>query len=104
MHIFLIIILQLGHELETYDYRKHIIPYRISERIPFLYRWDMNRLNKGLIKRIEHFRPDIFLGNWGGSSTPGTDAYLINVLEWVCTGGGTPTESTTWGEIKGMFQ
>lgn len=58
-------ILQLGYELETYDYRQHIIPYRISEILPFLYRWDMNKLNIGLIKCVDSFKPDILLVNWG---------------------------------------
>lgn len=60
-------ILLLGYNLETYDYRQHIIPYRISDNIPLLKRWDKNRLNNRLIKLIDRFRPDIFLGNWGGS-------------------------------------
>mgnify|MGYP001211412947 FL=1 len=65
-------ILQLGHELETYDYRQHIIPYRISDKLPFLYHWDMNRLNNGLIKLVNYFRPDILLVNWGGTFYPET--------------------------------
>ena len=65
-------ILQLGHELETYDYRQHIIPYRISDKLPILYRWDMNRLNSGLLKLVNHFKPDIFLVNWGGTFYPET--------------------------------
>lgn len=76
-------ILQLGYELETYDYRQHIVPYRISNRIPLLRRWDKNILNNGLIKRIGHFRPDIFLGNWGGAYYPETIAEikrLFNVI------------------------
>ena len=88
-------ILQLGYELETYDYRQHIIPYRISDRIPLLRRWDMNILNKGLIKRIDHFRPDIFLGNWGGSYYPETIAEikrLFNVItiNWLIDFPGEP--------------
>ena len=65
-------ILQLGHELEAYDYRQHIIPYRISKRVPFLYRWDMNKLNNGLIRCISRFKPDIFLVNCGGTFYPET--------------------------------
>ncbi len=65
-------ILQLGHELETYDYRQHIIPYRISDKLPILYRWDMNRLNSGLINLVDYFKPDILLVNWGGTFYPET--------------------------------
>lgn len=65
-------ILQLGYELETYDYRQHIVPYRISDKLPILYRWDMNRLNSGLIKLVHYFKPDIFLANWGGTFYPKT--------------------------------
>ena len=60
-------ILQLGHELETHDYRQHIIPYRISSKVPLLYQWDMKRLNNGLIKLVNQFKPDIFLVNCGGT-------------------------------------
>jgi Uncharacterized protein conserved in bacteria len=88
-------ILQLGCELETYDYRQHIIPYKISNRIPLLRRWDRNVLNKGLIKRIDHFRPDIFLGNWGGSYYPETITEikrLFNVItiNWLIDFPGEP--------------
>ena len=88
-------ILQLGCELETYDYRQHIIPYKISDRIPLLRRWDLDILNKGLIKRIEHFRPDIFLGNWGGSYYPETITEikrLFNVItiNWLIDFPGEP--------------
>ncbi len=65
-------ILQLGHELETYDYRQHIIPYRISDKLPILHRWDMNRLNNGLLKLVNNFKPDILLANWGGTFYPET--------------------------------
>ncbi len=44
------------------------------------------------------------LGNSGGSASPGSDMYLTNLFEWLCVGGSTPTESTTWGEIKGLFR
>ncbi len=88
-------ILQLGYELETYDYRQHIIPYRISDRIPLLRRWDMNRLNQGLIKRIDHFRPDIFLGNWGGSYYTETIAEIkerfnVTTINWLIDFPGEP--------------
>lgn len=88
-------VLQLGHELETYDYRQHIIPYRISEKLPFLYRWDMNRLNNGLIKLVNHFRPDIFLVNWGGTFYPETIAEIkkrfnVATINWLIDFPGGP--------------
>ena len=70
--------MQLGHELETYDYRQHVIPYRISERLPFLHRWDMNRLNDVLLRCVSRFRPDIFLVNWGGTFYPETITEIRN--------------------------
>ncbi|ODS31692.1 MAG: glycosyltransferase [Candidatus Scalindua rubra] len=86
---------QLGYELETYDYRQHIIPYRISERMPFLYRWDMNKLNNGLIKCISRFKPDIFLVNWGGTFYPETIAEIkkrfnVITINWLIDFPGEP--------------
>jgi spore maturation protein CgeB len=88
-------ILQLGHELETYDYRQHIIPYRISNKVPFLYRWDINRLNNGLIKLVNHFKPDIFLVNWGGTFYPETitkisKQFKVTTINWLVDFPGAP--------------
>jgi len=43
-------------------------------------------------------------GNNSGSAAPGSDLYLTNLFDWLCMGGSTPTESTTWGTIKGLFR
>jgi spore maturation protein CgeB len=80
-------ILQLGYELETYDYRQHTIPYRISNKLPFLYRWDMNKLNSDLIKCVDHFKPDILLVNWGGTFYPETISVIrkqfnVTTINW----------------------
>jgi spore maturation protein CgeB len=88
-------ILQLGHELETYDYRQHVIPYRISSKLPFLYRWDMNRLNNRLIKLVNHFKPDIFLVNWGGTFFPEiiteiSKRFKVTTINWLVDFPGGP--------------
>ena len=88
-------ILQLGDEIETYDYRQHTIPYRISERIPFLYRWDMNKLNRGLIKCVDRFKPDILLVNWGGTFYPETISEIrrrfnVTTINWLIDFPGGP--------------
>ena len=88
-------ILQLGHKLEVYDYRQHIIPYRISNKVPFLYRWDINRLNNGLIKLVNHFKPDIFLVNWGGTFYPETitkisKQFKVTTINWLVDFPGAP--------------
>jgi hypothetical protein len=38
------------------------------------------------------------------SMDPGSDQYIINVVDWLCTGGGTAVESATWGAIKSHFK
>jgi hypothetical protein len=38
------------------------------------------------------------------SADPGSDQYIINVVDWLCTGGGTAVESATWGAIKSHFK
>jgi hypothetical protein len=38
------------------------------------------------------------------SADPGSDQYCINVVEWLCTAGGTAAEQTTWGAIKSHFK
>ena len=88
-------ILQLGYELETYDYRQHIIPYRISEKLPFLYNWDMNKLNRGLIKCVDSFKPDILLVNWGGTFYPQTiieirKRFKVTTIDWLIDFPGEP--------------
>jgi spore maturation protein CgeB len=55
----------------------------------------MNRLNHGLIKYIDHFRPDIFLGNWGGSYYPETIAEIkrrfnVITINWLIDFPGEP--------------
>lgn len=88
-------ILQLGYRLETYDYRQHVIPYRISERIPFLRRWDVNKLNNGLIRCVSRFRPDILLVNWGGTYYPETISEIrkrfnVITIDWLIDFPGEP--------------
>ena len=38
------------------------------------------------------------------SGDPGSDAYVINVFEWLCAGGVTPTGEETWGKVKSVFR
>lgn len=38
-----------------------------------------------------------------GSGDPGSDLYVTNVIEWLCEGGPTPADGTTWGAIKSVF-
>ncbi len=88
-------ILQLKHELEMYDYRQHTIPYRISKKIPFLYRWDMNKLNNGLIKCVDRFKPEILLVNWGGTFYPETiseirSRFNVTTVNWLIDFPGGP--------------
>ncbi len=45
------------------------------------------------------------LGNLNpGSFWPGSNQYIINIIDWLCTGGFTPADSDTWGTIKEMFK
>ncbi|GJQ60336.1 MAG: hypothetical protein SCALA701_31370 [Candidatus Scalindua sp.] len=78
----------MGYELEIYDYRQHRIPYRLSTRIPLLYRWDLNQLNKGLLRKVRNFKPDILLVNWGGTFYPETiseigERYNVTTINWL---------------------
>ncbi|MBU1699540.1 MAG: hypothetical protein KJ970_13450 [Candidatus Eisenbacteria bacterium] len=39
------------------------------------------------------------------SADPGSNQYVINVVEWLCGGGQpTPAESSTWGTIKSTYR
>ncbi len=59
-------ITSLGHDLESYDYRDWLVPGRIRDRVPALHKWDMQRINNNLIRKVEKFRPDVLLvtGGW----------------------------------------
>ncbi|MBM3318400.1 MAG: hypothetical protein FJY75_11170, partial [Candidatus Eisenbacteria bacterium] len=37
------------------------------------------------------------------SGDPGSDQYVINVLGWLCEGGASPADESTWGAVKSVF-
>lgn len=45
------------------------------------------------------------LANCGyNSGDGGSDQYVINVLDWLCAGGPTPVEESSWGQIKTTYR
>jgi len=38
------------------------------------------------------------------SSIPGSDAYVVCVFNWLCEEAPSPAESTSWGQLKSIFQ
>jgi hypothetical protein len=34
---------------------------------------------------------------------PGSDSYIVNVIEWLCEGEPSPADETTWGAVKNAF-
>jgi hypothetical protein len=38
------------------------------------------------------------------SADPGSDEYVLNVTNWLCTAGPIPTEEVTWGRVKSLYR
>ena len=54
-----------GHVLDAFDFRDWLIPGRIRQRLPGLQSWDIKRINDSLVRRVEKFKPDLFIINGG---------------------------------------
>lgn len=52
---------RLEHSLISFDDRKFIIPGRIRQRVHFLQKWDLRRLNNKLISLAFRYAPDLCL-------------------------------------------
>ena len=63
---------QSGHTLQTFDYRKWLIPGRVRDRVPALHAFDLNRINNKLIGKAKTFKPDLVLVTGGHTITPET--------------------------------
>lgn len=55
----------LGHDLVSYDDRRHVIPGRIRHRCPWLHRLDLDHINRGLVSLARQEKPDMVLVNDG---------------------------------------
>lgn len=62
----------LGHDLESHDYRRWLVPGRIRAKFPPINSWDMRRINNDLISRARKFKPDLVLVNGGWTISPET--------------------------------
>ncbi|MFH1459645.1 MAG: glycosyltransferase [Candidatus Omnitrophota bacterium] len=56
-------IVNLGHELVSFDDRKFIFPGRVRGKINVLQKWELDRINSNLLKLVLHKKPDICLVN-----------------------------------------
>jgi Uncharacterized protein conserved in bacteria len=63
---------QLGHTIQSFDYRQWLIPGRVRDRVPALQAFDLKRINNKLIGSAKTFRPDIVLVNGGYTIAPET--------------------------------
>lgn len=70
-----------------FENRDFILPGRIRERVKYLQKFDLKRLNKRLLGIAKHFRPDLFLEQGGWNVLPDTvDAMKtrgIKTVLWV---------------------
>lgn len=69
---------KLGHRVEKFDYRQFSIPGRIRDRVHFLQRYDINRINKKLIKTATAFQPDLLFVLQGTNILPETILTIKN--------------------------
>ncbi|NQS89516.1 glycosyltransferase [Patescibacteria group bacterium] len=60
-------IVELGHQLISFEDRDFILPGRIRKKVDFLHRWDLKRLNKKLVRLASNEKPDLCIvlgGQW----------------------------------------
>lgn len=62
----------LGHELLSFEDRAFVLPGRIRDRFPVLQAWDLERLNRKLIRSAREEKPDICLVVGGQRTLPQT--------------------------------
>ncbi len=55
----------LGHELFVFDDRRHIVPGRIRKNSPWLHRFDLEHINRQLIRLVSKVMPDIAIVTGG---------------------------------------
>ena len=63
---------ELGHTIQSFDYRKWLIPGRLRDRVPALQAFDLKRINDTLIRSAKTFKPDIILVAGGHTIAPET--------------------------------
>jgi spore maturation protein CgeB len=62
----------LGHDLVSYDDRRHVIPGRIRHRFPWIHRLDLEHINAGLLRLAVQEKPDLLLVSEGWRVLPET--------------------------------
>jgi Uncharacterized protein conserved in bacteria len=72
-----------GHTIQSFDFRKWLIPGRIRDRVPALQAFDTKRINNNLIKCAKTFRPDILLVNSGYTIAPETITRIKKELKCI---------------------
>jgi spore maturation protein CgeB len=68
---------EVGCEIVFFENRDFVIPGRIRDRFAFLHDFDINILNKRVLKMARDFKPDLFLEDGGWNILPKT----LNVLK-----------------------
>jgi glycosyltransferase involved in cell wall biosynthesis len=52
---------KLGHEVIFFEDRDFVLPGRIRQKVTFLQKWDISRLNRKLVRLVAKERPDLCL-------------------------------------------
>jgi len=57
---------ETGHECVFFDDRDYLLPGRLRDGFRFLERWDLRRINAGLVEKAARVKPDLLLiaGGW----------------------------------------
>jgi len=66
----------LGHELYSFEDRKHIIPGRIRKRFNMLHRFDLNMINRSIRSLAKFTKPEIAIITGGHRISSETICYL----------------------------
>lgn len=62
----------LGHQCVIFDDRKFLLPGRLRQAVPWLARWDLQRLNDQLVNAVRNTRPDVCFSIGGHRILPQT--------------------------------
>ncbi len=77
---------RLGHDVTIFEHYGWRAPGRLRDRLPWLQRWDVDRINRRLLRQTDTLRPDLLLVLGGITIAPETVAHIrrrsVTAVNW----------------------